>query len=192
MTTTAPVRRQREGRDDRRRGFARLRSAYFAQAADSAARYGVNFDEVVQHLWHARRHHPRLLLRSVRYVDDLVHAIACHNDAGLAWADLFERYERGLIRRCRAASSEVDAVLIVRRLLADLRRSGESSLAAISQRLNDRSIAVPASLHTYTGAKPLRLWLHERLEPILTRQALGRMRPRRPAVRATPLRLSHG
>jgi hypothetical protein len=129
----------------------RLRSAYFAQAAESAARYGVSFERVVMHLWQARRLDPRFSLRHVAHVDDLVHAVACVDGDGLAWSDLMERYERALIRRSRGGPGEIDAIIAVRRMLADLRRCHSEM---------ERS-AFP-SLQHYTGAQELRTWLAQR------------------------------
>src|SRR5688500_17092199 len=86
-----------------KRGTAvsQLRRAYFASGAEHAGRYGVEFARVVAHVWHARRAGRRTPLRRIRYIDDLVQAIACIDDSPQAWTDLAQRYERTLVRRCR-------------------------------------------------------------------------------------------
>lgn len=151
-----------------RRAVERLRCAYFAQAGELAARYRVRFERVLQHLWNARRINPRLLLRFVLHVDDLVHAIACVDNVGLAWADLSERYELTLIRRCRHGHDEIEATLLVRRLLADLRRRNQAQC----------SIHAPA-LCCYAGTRPLRNWLSDRLSAARTEVALMNLNMRR-------------
>ena len=130
-----------------------LRSAFFAQAGESAGRYGVRFERVLMHLWRRRQSNHRLLLRSVVYLDDLTHAVACLDGSGLAWADLADRYERSLIRRCRASLDEIGSTMIVRRLLADLRR-----VSILGVQLSHES-----SLAEYSGTRPLRRWLNDRL-----------------------------
>ncbi len=142
----------------RTRSLAKLRCAYFAHAAESAARYGVTFERLLLHLWQARQVNRRLLMRSVVYIDDLVHAVACVDQVGLAWADLVERYERALIRRCRGTQDEIEATLFVRRLFADLKRRNEQPC----------SPALP-SFRNYIGNRPLRNWLADRLNAARSR-----------------------
>ena len=122
---------------------------------ESAARYGVSFNDLMRHLWVARRTNTRLLARCVVYVDDLVHAIACARNVPLAWSDLADRYERALIRRCRPGHDEISATIVVRRLFADLRR----------RNLKPPDIKRP-SLHCYAGTRALRAWLADRLQAI--------------------------
>lgn len=151
----------------RRKSIASLRRSYFAQAAESASRYHISFDRIVQHLWDARRRQPYYRLRATIATDDLVHAIACIDDVGLAWADLGARFERPLIRRCRESQDEISATILVRRMLADLRKS----------RSDDGSLLLP-SLRAYVGDRSLQQWLQERLGVIQTRQALEQVRRR--------------
>ena len=141
--------RQRGARHERRDvngALERLRFAYFAQAGESAGRYGIEFDEIVIHLWRHRCARGRLALNTVRHIDDLVHAIACLNRVGPAWSDLVERHEPVLVRRCVDRFGEMQAILLVRRMFAIIRQDdGETTL------------------HTYIGDKPLRTWLAERV-----------------------------
>ena len=124
-----------------------LRRSYFANASETASRYAIDFDRVVAHLWRARGHYQRLVVRSVVHLDDLVHAIACIDQIDLAWSDLSERYERALRRCCLVRLSETDSLLLVRRLLRSMR---------YATRTHD---AFAPNLEHYTGIRPLRDWL---------------------------------
>ena len=135
-----------------RRALSRLRQAYFAYGRESAERYGISFDQVITHLWGMRHSERRFSLKSVRYLDDLVHAVACTHDLGSAWRDLSEYYERPLVRHCRHWLEEPAATVFIRRLLTEMRRS--TSGAAKSP--------VP-SLARYGGTWPLRRWLGNRV-----------------------------
>jgi hypothetical protein len=126
----------------RRSPWDELRCAYFAQAADVAARYGVTFDDLVAHLWNVRAAVGRIALGRINYVDDLVHASACMGRDGLAWAEFIERYEPLLIRRCAERIDEVEAILLTRRLLGELRSP-------------DRT----GGLHAYRATSSMRSWL---------------------------------
>lgn len=150
----ATLSRARQSRTSARRRTAicTLRRNFFAQAGESANRYHIGFERVLEHLWQARSFNRRLLLRSVTCVDDLVHAAACIDEIGLAWSDLSERYERALIRRCRGSQDEIQATIFVRRLFADLRRRTHSAATAYTP-----------SLRCYGGMRPLRTWLADRL-----------------------------
>ena len=156
-STTVVVRgrRSRRGPAPRRRGIARLRSAYFAHAGELAARYGVTFDRVIAHLWQSRHRHPRFFLRAVMCLDDLVQALACLDGCGLAWSDLQERHERTLVRRCREGRDETETTVIVRRFIAELRRTA----------LNGR-----CTMLEYLGTRPLRNWLADELNAHLLRR----------------------
>ena len=117
-----------------------LHTAFFGQAAESATRYGIGFDALVQHLWEVRRGRGRVRLRTVRHLDDLVHAVACLDDISQAWADLVDRYESVLVRRCAVRVGEMRAILLARRTLAGLRNRG----------------AEAGGLALYAGERPLR------------------------------------
>lgn len=159
MATTPP----------RRHALSRLRTSFFAQAGEVAHRYHITFDRLITHLWHARRTHRQLLLRSVTHVEDLVHAIACVDGVAMAWSDLGERYERALIRRCRGYHDEIEATIFVRRLFAKLRPRGHDDLLP----------PLLPSLRSYAGTRPLRNWLADRLNAARIRQAwvVGKAQP---------------
>lgn len=131
------------GARPRRRGLARLRSAYFSRAGQLAARYDVTIDRVITHLWRVRRLQPRAFLRHVAHVEDLVMAIACIDGCSRAWADFTELHERNLARRCRDCADELEATVQARKFIALMRRD---ALAGRSGLLN------------YAGNRPLRTW----------------------------------
>lgn len=127
---------------------SQLRRAYFAHAGELAIRYGITFDRVAQHVRRGWNHEPALSIKGVRYAEDLVHAVACVDDVGLAWSDLVDHHERMLTRACRDRLDETNAILVVRRLFVQLRRQ---SIGASE----DRS----GSLCEYLGTCSLRGWL---------------------------------
>lgn len=135
------------------RGLDSIRREYFATSWEVATRYGVDFERVIVHLWGVRRNNHRFTIRQVVCLDDLVQAVACIDQVGLAWTDLAEGNERALVRACRWMPDEISAMLCVRRLLADIRKRNQNELA------DDRR----PSMRDYTGAKPLRNWLIDRL-----------------------------
>jgi hypothetical protein len=143
---------------------ADLRRSYFAQAGDTAMRYGIPFDRVLDHLVLLQAEHPENSIPVVRYLEDLIHAVACVDGLDLAWRDLAERHERALIRACRHWLEATDAIVFVRRLLAGLRRDQEPG-------------APP--LRRYDGSCSLRRWLGDRIVGALNRSGT-RLRPVRP------------
>lgn len=145
--------------------FTLLRRRYFANGADSAARYGIAFERITQHLWDLRRRHPLISLRGIAHVDDLVLAIACIDERHRAWHDLIEQYEPWLVRRLRRSMDTSVAVLAVRQLFLELRRA-------------EPEVSAEASLYDYAGLEPLRMWLAERLCDRLSEQLASREPPR--------------
>ncbi|MHC4220520.1 MAG: hypothetical protein ACYSU7_18940 [Planctomycetota bacterium] len=141
-----------------------LRRAYFAQAGEIAMRYGVRFERVLDHLVVVRPGHFQHAIPVVRYLDDLIHAVACLDGVDLAWRDLSERHERALIRACRHWLDATDAIVFVRRLLAGLRGDQEPDLQ---------------TLRSFDGSCSLRRWLGDRIVGALNRSGAG-LRPVRP------------
>ena len=140
------------GRDDNRRRGARptvtdLRRAYFAQASDVARRYGVNFDQVLDHVRAARSTHAHSAFPNIRHMDDLVHAVACVAERDLAWWDLADEHELALVRMTRQWLEPTDAIVFVRRLLAALRREDDEVLP----------------LRSFDGVREMRRWLADRI-----------------------------
>lgn len=140
---------------EQRQGGARiepLRYAYFAQAGEIAIRYGVVFDRVVEHVRILDERRRQRSAYSIRYVEDLVHAVACTDGVDLAWNDLSEQHERVLLRVCAERYEGSVAIVLVRRFLATLRR--ESAQPGTRGRW---------TLRRYDGTQSLRRWLRERL-----------------------------
>lgn len=154
----------REARRDSE-GEAQLRRAYFAQAAELAMRYSVAIERLLEHIAHARTRHSRLDLNAVRYVEDLVHAVACIDNVEVAWRDLVDQHERALIRACRQWLDDTDAIVFVRRLLARVRANVEDG---------------PPTLRSFDGTTSLRRWLGDRLVGDLNRHGDGLGGPPRP------------
>ena len=125
-----------------------LRRAYFAHAAEIAVRYSVTVDRVLRHLECALAHHSSRSVPAVRHMDDLVHAAACVDGYDIAWRDLVDRYERPLVRACRQWLEATDAIVFVRRLLAELRRDEPTGIR---------------SLRSFDGSCTLRRWLGDRV-----------------------------
>ncbi len=117
-----------------------------------AARYAVEFDDVMDHLRTARAKHEHVTISAIRHIEDLVHVVACVSGSDLAWRDLIDRYERPLIRGCRQWLDTTDAIIFVRQLLNELQRDEMHGLR---------------SLRDYDGTCSLRRWLADRI--------LGRM-----------------
>jgi hypothetical protein len=141
---------------------AELRRAYFSHAGAIAARYGVRFERVIEHLRGARARYPHLAVPALGHMDDLVHAAACVAGCDLAWRDLVDAHERGLIRACREWMDDTDAIVLVRRLFAELRRE-EPGIEP---------------LRSYDGTCTLRKWLGDRLIGRLNQVEGGFARPR--------------
>ena len=138
-------RRQRSAWSD---ATSKLRRAYFAHAGELAMRYGVTFDRVAQHVHRGWNREPALIVKGIRYAQDLVHTVACVDGVGLAWSDIVDHHERMLTRACRDRLDETDAILVVRRLFVELRRTSTGEPEARG-----------TSLREYLGACSLRGWL---------------------------------
>jgi len=166
--TTGNVNMQEQraaGPRNRANAFTLLRRRYFANGADAAARYGIGFERITQHLWDLRRRHPLLPLRSIVHLDDLLFAIACIDEQTGAWHDLIEQYAPWLVRRLRRSTETSAAVLAVRQLFLELRRA-------------EPGVSAEASLYDYAGLEPLRMWLAERLCDRLSAQEATKQPPR--------------
>lgn len=136
-----------------------LHRAYFADAGETAARYGITFGQVVEHLQCARPNARRIAYDRVQYIGDLVHAAACTHEVALAWMDLSQVYEPWLVRVCRSRTVEMDPIILVRRLLRDLNRRNRAP-----------STADQPSLRSYVGTYPLRSWLTDRVLGFMRRE----------------------
>lgn len=137
-----PPRVRRRGRW--RQVLARLRRDYFASAGESAKRYSVTLDRLVEHL-EAQPGTPPI----VRYVEELLLAVACLDGEARALRDL-RSFEPLLLRTPRLGATEIDAAVRIRRFLALLEAAATTGATEAS---TFRSFAA------YRGDRPLRLWL---------------------------------
>jgi len=145
---------------DTKTKLAVLHRAYFAEAGEAAARYGITFGQLIEHLHQARPSARRIAYDRVHYIADLVHAVACVEDVGVAWMDLSQMYEPWLVRVCRNRAQESDPIVLVRRLLRDLHR-------------RNRAMSTPdqPSLRNYVGTYALRSWLTDRVLGFIRRES---------------------
>lgn len=144
---------------DAKRHLDALHRAYFADASETAARYGITFGQVVEHLHEARPNARRIAYDRVHHIGDLVHATACVHDVALAWMDLSQVYEPWLVRVCRSRTLESDPIVLVRRLLRDLHRRNRAP-----------STADQPSLRSFIGTYALRSWLTDRVLGFIRRE----------------------
>jgi hypothetical protein len=133
--------------------ISRLRSNFFATAGEPAVRYGITFDRLLSHIREARKAGRQVMIRHITHLDDLVHAVACIDGVGLAWAELAERYERQIVRRCRHRLDEIDATVLTRRMFAQLRHQEDFAIQGEGE---------GSLLRGYLGTRPLRTWLADR------------------------------
>ncbi|MEM7229497.1 MAG: hypothetical protein AAF432_11865 [Planctomycetota bacterium] len=145
------------------RGLDEIRRRFFI-AGDTAQRYDVAFAEVVEHLWRARRRRPRLRLRAVVFVDDLIHSVALRREHARAWEDLDARYTMPLVHRCVPLLDDAAASLHVRQIMHRLRQPTKA---------NDPNNA----WYSYVGTQPLGLWLTERVIGAMPRVDTWRFGP---------------
>lgn len=158
--------RQPQSRPDRSAGdahatlLARVRREFFARGASLAIRYGVTPEEVIAHLERADLASTPGPGRVLSFIDDLIGAVACCRGHPQAWYDTWARHESFLIRASRMRLSEGDAVIFARRFWIELH-----AVTVLGRRLSHDS-PVSASLVTlahYSGVRPIRIWLTDRL-----------------------------
>jgi hypothetical protein len=142
----------------RGRGTDELRTAYFAHAGEFAIRYGVVFDRLIEQVRGAEACAPHTSCLAIRYVDDLIHAVACVDGVDLAWMDLSEQHERVLARTCRERLEPTDAIVFVRRFFAWLRETRRGAGRPGAQ-----------TMRAFDGSASMRRWLRERLLDALDR-----------------------
>ncbi len=155
---THSARRQHNKTGCGRMDEATLRRAYFAQAGETASRYGVSFDDVMSHLRATRANHTHTALPVVRHIEDLVHAVACVGTIDLAWWDLSEQYERALVRACRQWLEATEAIVFVRRLFCGLRRDDDGEIQP---------------LRGFDGTRTMRRWLGDRIVGRMNTEGTG-------------------
>jgi len=155
MNTAAPTTRLLPPAQARRRQME-LHRAYFAQLARSpvAARLGVSFETVERQLAQAhraaRKRWPVRDPGALRLADAAL-VCACLAGSADAWSALTSEHEHALIASAMWTLDEEQAVLLVRRLLAELREH--------AARPHSRALG----LRAYRADRPLRDWLLERV-----------------------------
>ncbi len=167
--STGALRRRRRRETAWTDATSQLRRAYFAQAGELALRYGITFDRVAQHIHRGWNTEPALFVKGIRYAEDLVHAVACVDGVSLAWSDLSDHHERMLMRACRDQLDETEAILVVRRLFVELRRTTSSTTEART-----------TSLERYLGTCSLRGWLCRCLAEVISNTIADQHGPARP------------
>lgn len=162
--------------------ITRLRRCYFSLGGETAMRYGIGFEHLIEHLWNARRIRGQIRghirLRCIVHIEDLIHCVACREGISVAWGDLREQHERFLIRQCANRIEESDAIVFVRRYLKELQQGVQDP---------KRSGCV---LSEFIGDRPLRLWLGERITDA-TSSGVAIHRARRSTVHWTTLKQNH-
>ncbi len=141
-----------------------VRRRFFALGPD-ACRFGVTAGALANHLAAARRRlaAPAADPQRLHLADLALACAVCARNAG-AWQELIAAHEQVMIHCAQAHVAEVEALVVVRRLLAHVRE----------QSCGDEGGAL--SLRRYLGTTPLRAWLLDRLVVMIYRQ-----RPAAPA-----------
>lgn len=156
---------------------SRMRREFFARGRDSAARYGVMFDDVLAHAIRADLGRTPGPGRVLSYVDDLVVAAACAAAHPRAWHDAWTKYEATLIRAARTRLRDADAVIFARRYWRELHASTCGGATSCP------------SLARFSGVRPLRVWLTDNLLAALedaVRESLAARARRSPKESARP------
>ncbi|TVQ31364.1 MAG: hypothetical protein EA376_09640 [Phycisphaeraceae bacterium] len=112
----------------------------------------MNVQRIIDHLNHLQRCRRRRPINVSRlHYEDLAHAAACVDNASGAWARLIAENEGPLIQAAQPQEGTTQAVVTVRRMFIDLRRSNS----------DDRRGSL--DLRRYGGQTSLSEWLHDRL-----------------------------
>ena len=151
-----------------------IREAYFAIASWVAIRYDVEIDDVIEHLRRSGVHSAARPGAAVHYVEDIVLAVAACQGNMQAWTDAAQIFDLTLVRACSLRLPEQDAVVYVRRFLADLERE-TLDLNIVPTRpegavYDDEPAEGDGGLRAYAGLRPLRVWLTDRLLAQLERE----------------------
>ncbi|MBM4112912.1 MAG: hypothetical protein FJ253_05985 [Phycisphaerae bacterium] len=135
---------------------AQVRRQFFCAAAD-AARHRVSVDEVIHHLACSGLSLGPRPQRVLSHLPDVILAVACVRGDAAAWNDLLNAHAWCLDRACAEQLGSSTGLSYARRFWSDLRAT---TLGAA----RSRSSSSPAArLQSYTGTRPIRLWLADRL-----------------------------
>lgn len=155
-----------------------VRSAYFSGGGEVAMRYRVSVDDVLEHLLRAgasRMPRPERAADNVRCV---IHAAALVRGDAQAWADLLNALAPSFDRACAARLDPVRGIAFARRFWMDLRATSTDQVVTAAVHSAQQAPRAPQAatqpasrnhgtrapdLRQYTGARPMRYWLAERL-----------------------------
>lgn len=155
-----------------------IRSAYFSGGGEVAMRYRVSVDDVLEHLLRAgasRMPRPERAADNVRCV---IHAAALVRGDAQAWADLLNALAPSFDRACAARLDPVRGIAFARRFWMDLRATSTDQVVTAAVHSAQQAPRAPQAatqpasrnhgtrapdLRQYTGARPMRYWLAERL-----------------------------
>lgn len=133
-----------------------VRRQFFCSAVE-AARYRVSVDEVIHHLARAGLALGPRPQRVIAHISDVIVAVACVRGDAAAWNDLLNAHAWCLDRACAEQMGSSTGLAFARRFWSDLR-------AATHSRARGRQLErAQTRLQTYTGTRPIRLWLADRL-----------------------------
>ncbi|MBX3356037.1 MAG: hypothetical protein KF724_10125 [Phycisphaeraceae bacterium] len=162
-----------ESRKGVRRGGARAQGALdpalssllrrqFFCCAEFATCRRVGLEEVEAHLINAGLSITPRPQRVLSHLPDVMQAIACIRGDVTAWNDLVNAHAWCLDRLCAEQLGANDGLIFARRFWRDLRRA---TVTASGEGRSQPSLprGVAPRLQQYSGVRPLRLWLADRM-----------------------------
>lgn len=135
---------------------AQVRRQFFCCAGE-AARYRVGVDEVIEHVSRAGLALGPRPQRAISHLPDVIVAVACARGDAAAWNDLLNAHAWCLDRACAEQMGPSRGLAFARRFWSDLRAA---TLARGRDLERDGS---RTRLQSYSGTRPIRLWLADRL-----------------------------
>ncbi len=135
---------------------AQVRRQFFCSAAE-AARHRVGVDEVIEHLARAGLALGPRPQRVTAHLGDVILAVACVRGDAAAWNDLLNAHAWCLDRACAEQMGASSGLAFARRFWSDLRAA---TLGRPTTASRERTVT---RLQAFTGTRPIRLWLADRL-----------------------------
>jgi len=130
-----------------------IRRQFFG-ASVAVVRYRVSIDEVFDHLIGAGLAITPRPQRVLLHLPDVIQVVACARGDATAWTDALNAHAWCLDRACSEQLGTTPGLTFARRFWRDLRRATAGGLS--------RGTGV-AKLQHYSGVRPLRLWLADRM-----------------------------